>query len=214
MSVPFYFSVSVCIAILLYARKFSNKLSGSIWPRFGQTAVGPVLEPLRNFDWTAETPLAVYKEPYLRSKKYVLTMGLQKCDYDHSMLIDSNYQSRMLERKRILREHEKDTLACLSGAEESCAEALRLISSCLVQRYPSIFEASSKGCVLNKVTKDVVDTNLRGLAALKAISQLSEEDVLVLQYSPTEQSYVLRAATSAFPNGFSFIEKMGKKLSS
>ena len=172
------------------------------------------IAPLLQFDWRQEPPLDVHKQPFLNAKKFSLTMGIRRCDANAFMLIDRNYESRMQARQSIMLAHPEDTLACHESATDSCHEALSVIADFLLRRYPTIFVEEEKGTITNRVTTQRIDKTVSGIEALQAISKLSEDDVLILKYDKDQQSYVLRAATSAFPNGFSFVSKVGKTLSS
>lgn len=180
------------------------------------------ISPLYDFDCKNEKPLRVYYEPFLRSKKFALSMGLRKCTLNDFMVFDHNYPDRMKARRQIEAEHPEDTLKCLPIAEYAAAEALELIVQTLTKRYPTMFKRAQSSTnekeefVQNIVSGDTVLVGPRvvGVAALASISRLSEDDVVILQYNEEAKSYVATAAASTFPNGFSFTSKIGLTLSS
>ena len=122
----------------------------------------------------------------LEAGGFRLAMGLRHITDADWLLPGPDRAKQMAERARLLGEQPDSVLACLPSAERAA------------------------GIVLSLVDPDAAGAN--GVAALRALGHLVQEDFCIMQRPANEDSYRLTGAVLCFPNRWRLADKLGQPM--
>ncbi|RYP58911.1 hypothetical protein DL770_010327 [Monosporascus sp. CRB-9-2] len=139
-------------------------------------------------------------------------MALRSTTPSDLIVIDTNYLSRIQQRKRIMAEYKPHVLGCIPEGIGPVHEVYSyILGDYLPARYPSLFSRNEKS-FRNHVTDDClpIDPPDDPVAALSALGKTVEDDMFLLRETPNGHQCV--AFLCCFPSGFDPAEKLGKNL--
>lgn len=128
--------------------------------------------------------------------------------------MDSKYEERVLERRKIMAEHQSTVMGAIPAGHDAVRELYSyLLPEYLPQRYPSMFVLEHDGAIFrNHVTNRTFPTEPPAdpRAALKVIGETVEDDVFLLK--ETDEGHLSVAFLCCHPAGFDPSTKLGKLL--
>lgn len=178
----------------------------------GMLAACPMsgVEPLTSFDWTAKKPLAF--RPF--KPVYHITMAVQNSSPADLIVMDHNYEDRVLERRQLMAENPTIVLGAIPRAKEAVEETYSfLLSQYLPQRFPTMFSLSDDGKIFrNGITGASFPTLPPddSVQALRRLGETIEDDIFLLH--ETEQGHRSVAYVCCYCSGFDPSQKLDKLL--
>lgn len=168
------------------------------------------VEPLTSFDWTAKKPLAF--RPF--KPVYHITMAVQNSAPADLIVMDHNYEDRVLERRQLMAQNQSVVVGAIPQGRESVEELYSfLLSVYLPQRFPTMFSLSDDGkTFINAITGASFPTLAPddSVQALKNLGETVEDDMFLLH--ETEQSHRSVAYVCCYCSGFDPSQKLDKLL--
>lgn len=168
------------------------------------------VEPLTSFDWTAKKPLAF--RPF--KPVYHITMAVQNSSPADLIVMDHNYEDRVLERRQLMAENPTIVLGAIPRAKEAVEETYSfLLSQYLPQRFPTMFSLSDDGKIFrNGITGASFPTLPPddSVQALRRLGETIEDDIFLLH--ETEQGHRSVAYVCCYCSGFDPSQKLDKLL--
>lgn len=130
------------------------------------------------------------------------------------ILIDNNYEKRVLERRKTMQDHKSTVMGAIPAGHDAVRELYSfLLAEYLPERYPSMFSLEQDGAVFrNHVTHCTFSTTPPAdpLEAFKVIGETVEDDVFLLK--ETDEGHLSVAFLCCHPAGFDPSTKLGKLL--
>lgn len=144
--------------------------------------------------------------------------ALQASAPSELILMDSNYFDRVMDRSRIMKEHQSIIMGAIPAGHDAVDELYTfLITDYLPNRYPSMFSLEQGGpdrIFRNKVTGRLLPAwpgaGIEPLNALRMIGETVEDDMFLL--NETDEGHVAVAFLCCHPSGFDPSAKLGKLL--
>lgn len=168
------------------------------------------VEPLTSFDWTAKKPLAF--RPF--KPVYHITMAVQNSAPADLIVMDHNYEDRVLERRQLMVQNPTIVLGAIPRAKASVEELYSfLLSQYLPQRFPTMFSLSDDGKIFrNGITGASFPTSPPddSVQALRRLGETIEDDMFLLH--ETEQGHRSVAYVCCYCSGFDPSQKLDKLL--
>jgi hypothetical protein len=125
--------------------------------------------------------------------------------------LESNYTSRLDQRKELYKQYGNEVLAKLPGSEPACNELMEMCLQFLVARYPQHFTLDPVARVFrNGITRKTF--NLNDLCPLMVLLDNIPEDFAVMTCNPETGEYELRAGFICSSLGWTVQTKLGKPL--
>ncbi|KAM0746601.1 hypothetical protein T439DRAFT_134935 [Meredithblackwellia eburnea MCA 4105] len=202
--------IILAVAGFLYSRSAGPKAVSV--PKDAPPSV-PDPTPYKDFDLkTARTRDHIYVNKQTLRHPYFQTMAHQPMKIDDWIEIDKDYMRDINMKKAVIEEHGERVLNSLSENDDASAELLETLIDYLPKRYPTLFEKLSGG-IWNKITDEKYpDANkLSGVAALKVVSRLVQDDFLMGRERPDGHVY-FTGGVVAHPGFYDFGAKIGKSL--
>ncbi|OIW22546.1 hypothetical protein CONLIGDRAFT_638170 [Coniochaeta ligniaria NRRL 30616] len=145
---------------------------------------------------------------------YYITMALQASAPSELILIDNNYEERVLERRKTMENHKSTVMGAIPAGHDAVRELYSfLLAEYLPGRHPSMFSLEQDGSVFrNHVTNQTFSTTPPAdpLEAFKVIGETVEDDVFLLK--ETDEGHLSVAFLCCHPAGFDPSTKLGKLL--
>lgn len=168
------------------------------------------VEPLTSFDWTAKKPLAF--RPF--KPVYHITMAVQNSSPAELIVMDHNYEDRVLERRQLMAQNPNIVLGAIPRAKAAVEEVYSfLLSDYLPQRFPTMFSLSDDGKIFrNGVTGASFPTLPPddSIEAFRRLGETIEDDMFLLH--ETEQGHRSVAYVCCYCSGFDPSQKLDKLL--
>lgn len=168
------------------------------------------VEPLKNFDWRAKKPLAF--RPF--KPVYHITMAVQNSSPADLIVIDQNYEDRVLERRHLMDKHPNIVVGAIPRGRAAVEELYSfLLLDYLPQRFPTMFSVSSNGKTFyNGVTGASFPTLPPddSVQALRRLGETIEDDMFLLH--ETDEGHRSVAFVCCHPSGFDPSKKLDKLL--
>lgn len=168
------------------------------------------VEPLTSFDWTAKKPLAF--RPF--KPVYHITMAVQNSAPADLIVMDHNYQDRVLERRQLMSQNPNIVLGAIPRGRAAVEEVYSfLLSQYLPQRFPTMFSLSDDGKTFrNGITGASFPTLPPDdpFHALRRLGETIEDDMFLLH--ETEQGHRSVAYVCCYCSGFDPSKKLDKLL--
>lgn len=168
------------------------------------------VEPLTSFDWTAKKPLAF--RPF--KPVYHITMAVQNSTPADLIVMDHNYEDRVLERRQLMTQNPTIVLGAIPQAKASVEELYAfLLSQYLPQRFPTMFSLSEDGKIFrNGITGASFPTLPPddSVQALRRLGETIEDDMFLLH--ETEKGHRSVAYVCCYCSGFDPSQKLDKLL--
>ena len=169
------------------------------------------VEPLAPFDWTAKKPLAF--RPF--KPVYHITMAVQNSTPADLIVMDHNYEDRVLERRQLMAQNPAIVVGLIPQGRAAVEELYSfLLSDYLPQRFPAMFSLSEDGKTFrNKITRASFPTLPPDdpVQALRRLGETVEDDMFLLH--ETEQGHRSVAYVCCYCSGFDPSQKLDKLLS-
>lgn len=128
--------------------------------------------------------------------------------------MDSNYETRIVERRKIMEDHQSTVMAAIAAGHAAVEEVYSfLLGEYLPECYPSMFSLDENGSVFrNHVTNRTFPTKPPAdpLEAFKVIGETVEDDMFLL--NETKDGHLSVAFLCCHPAGFDPSTKLGKLL--
>ncbi|KAH8904919.1 hypothetical protein BR93DRAFT_914762 [Coniochaeta sp. PMI_546] len=163
-----------------------------------------------NLNWKDVDPVKF--RPF--KSTYYITMALQASAPSELILIDNNYEKRVLERRKTMQDHKSTVMGAIPAGHNAVRELYSfLLAEYLPGRYPSMFSLEQDGTVFrNHVTHSTFSTTPPAdpLEAFKVIGETVEDDVFLLK--ETDEGHLSVAFLCCHPAGFDPSTKLGKLL--
>lgn len=168
------------------------------------------VEPLTSLDWTAKKPLSL--RPF--KPTYHITMAVQNSTPADLVVMDHNYENRVLERRQLMTQHPAIVVGAIPQGKAAVEELYSfLLSDYLPQRFPTMFSISNDGKNFhNKVTGasfPVLPPD-GSVEALRRLGETIEDDMFLLH--GTEQGHRSVAYVCCYCSGFDPSLKLDKLL--
>lgn len=168
------------------------------------------VEPLTSFDWTAKKPLAF--RPF--KPVYHITMAVQNSAPADLIVMDHNYQDRVLERRQLMSQNPNIVLGAIPGGRAAVEEVYSfLLSQYLPQRFPTMFSLSDDGKTFRNGVTGASFPTLPPDDPVQALGRLGEtiEDDMFLLHE-TEVGHRSVAYVCCYCSGFDPSKKLDKLL--
>lgn len=168
------------------------------------------VEPLPSFDWTAKKPLAF--RPF--KPVYHITMAVQNSSPAELIVMDQNYEDRVLERRQLMAQNPTIVLGAIPRARAAVEEVYSfLLSDYLPRRFPTMFSLSDDGKTFRNGVTGASFPTLPPDDSVEALRRLGEtiEDDMFLLYE-TEQGHRSVAYVCCYCSGFDPSQKLDKLL--
>lgn len=140
--------------------------------------------------------------------------ALQSSTPSELIVMDSNYLSRVIERRETMANHNTTVMGAIPSGHAAVAEVYTyLLTTYLPARYPTMFSLSTdKATFHNLVTDRSFPTAPPPdpLEALRILGETVEDDMFLLQQ--TDEGHVSVAFLCCHPAGFDPSKKLGKLL--
>ncbi|KAB5522122.1 hypothetical protein GE09DRAFT_501206 [Coniochaeta sp. 2T2.1] len=163
-----------------------------------------------NLNWKDVDPVKF--RPF--KSTYYITMALQASAPSELIVIDNNYEGRVLERRKTMRDHQSTVMGAIPAGHDAVRELYSyLLTEYLPTRYPSMFSLEQDGSVFhNHITKRTFSTEPPSdpLDAFKIIGETVEDDVFLLK--ETDDGHLSVAFLCCHPSGFDPSTKLDKLL--
>ncbi|KAJ0120444.1 hypothetical protein J7T55_015171 [Diaporthe amygdali] len=168
------------------------------------------VEPLTSFDWTAKKPLNF--RPF--KPIYHITMAVQTSTPADLIVMDHNYQDRVLERRQLISQNPAIVVGAIPQGKAAVEELYSfLLADYLPQRFPTMFSISEDGKTFqNKVTGASFPSlpPSDSVEALRRLGETVEDDIFLLH--GTEQGHRSVAYVCCYCSGFDPSQKLDKLL--
>ncbi|KAI3392016.1 hypothetical protein diail_6343 [Diaporthe ilicicola] len=168
------------------------------------------VEPLTSLDWTAKEPLKI--RPF--KPIYHITMALQNSPPAELVVMDHNYEDRVLERRQLIVQHPNIVVGAIPQGKAAVEELYTfLLSGYLPQRFPTMFSISDDGKTFqNKTTGASFPTSPPddSVEGLRRLGETIEDDIFLLH--GTEQGHRSVAYVCCYCSGFDPSKKLDKLL--
>ncbi|KAK2611872.1 hypothetical protein N8I77_005191 [Diaporthe amygdali] len=168
------------------------------------------VEPLTSFDWTTKKPLSF--RPF--KPIYHITMAVQTSTPADLIVMDHNYQDRVLERRQLISQNPAIVVGAIPQGKAAVEELYSfLLADYLPQRYPTMFSISDDGKTFqNKVTGASFPSlpPSDSVEALRRLGETVEDDIFLLH--GTEQGHRSVAYVCCYCSGFDPSQKLDKLL--
>ena len=118
-----------------------------------------------------------------KSGKFVMTMGIIKCEQSDWLAIDDQYEKEQKLRQWLVENHREGVMQLLPGSEMACIEALQMVASFMTRRYPHLFfsPGGKPDYIHNSLTKRTFRIKEPfDLPPLQIAAQLAMEDLNLL----------------------------------
>ena len=166
--------------------------------------------------WEDDPYVFVFKDEIPGKTK----MHVKNLDLQNWVRIDNTYPKQMHARKKLYETNINDIFVSRknNSQTEACKrEFFALLIEHLPRRFPEIFERQQNGgYLLNKVTKELVSTDLDDIPVdddlLLRAGRLTQEDWIIMELDPNQNTYVLTAGLLCFPSNWSLAEKFNKPM--
>ncbi|CAN7311388.1 DUF3445 domain-containing protein [Phyllobacterium sp. LjRoot231] len=154
------------------------------------------------------TPAPAYT-PYDGSVQ-PFTIGLQQLDLKNWIEIDGNLLAYLAEKQRLFALYGDRILVEEPGTHDAQKEVLELLSTHLVEQYPTLYSRDGENITITGLDKSVSlgDTDT---SCLHRAASLVQED-LVLMRKDGERGWHLAAASLSFPSSWTLLEKFGRSM--
>lgn len=129
--------------------------------------------------------------------------GLQALDPHEWIQIDPHYRQQIQLKEKIFHGNRReDFFLCKDEAYEGAMEILKMLIDYLPDQYPNMFEKNhSKSKIINLITNEIFDlTQSDHFHPLEIAALLVQEDLVIMQRHPTEDTYhanVIRSFSSS-----------------
>ena len=164
-------------------------------------------EAYKEFDITKAQP-----RPYRPFRwAYHQTMSLTKLETDWWLELESNYISRIAQRKALYAEHGESVLQWLPGSELACKEIMEMSLQFLCARYPQYFSLSADNKTFSNKLLDI-KTSVRDKHPLLVMLDHIPEDFAIMLRNPETGYYHLRAGVICSALGWNVGTKIGMQL--
>jgi hypothetical protein len=168
------------------------------------------VEPLESFDWTAKKPLAF--RPF--KPVYHITMAVQNSAPADLIVMDHNYEDRVLERRELMIQQPNIVVGTIPRGRAAVEELYSfLLSDYLPRRFPTMFSLSEDGKTYrNGITGASFPTlpPNDSVEALRRLGETVEDDMFLLH--ETDQGHRSVAYVCCYCSGFDPSEKLDKLL--
>lgn len=168
------------------------------------------VEPLTSFDWKAKKPLSF--RPF--KPVYHITMAVQNSAPADLIVMDHNYEDRVLERRQLMTTQPNIVLGAIPWGKAAVEELYSfLLSDYLPQRFPTMFSLSEDGKTFrNGVTGAAFPTAPPedSIQALRRLGETIEDDMFLLH--ETDLGHRSVAYVCCYCSGFDPSQKLDKLL--
>lgn len=142
---------------------------------------------------------------------YHQTMSLTKLETDWWLELESNYVSRIAQRKSLYAEHGESVLQWLPGSELACKELMEMSLQFLCARYPQYFSLSADKKVFHNTLLDI-QVNVKDKHPLLVMLDHVPEDFAIMLRNPETGYYHFRAGMICSALGWNVGTKIGMQL--
>ena len=142
------------------------------------------------------------------------SVALNKLEADWWLELESNYVSRIADRKELFEKYGKLVLNYLPGSELACKEIMENALQFLCARYPQYFSLSqskSKGYVFHNGILNK-ETIINEMHPLYVLLDNVPEDFAVMVRNPEDGMYYFRAGVICSALGWNVDSKLGMQL--
>lgn len=168
------------------------------------------VEPLKSFDWRAQKPLAF--RPF--KPVYHITMAVQNSSPQDLIVMDQNYEDRVLERRHLMDKHPNIVVGAIPRGRAAVEELYSfLLLDYLPQRFPTMFSVSNNGKTFYNGVTGVSFPTLPpddSVQALRRLGETIEDDMFLLH--ETDEGHRSVAYVCCHPSGFDPSKKLDKLL--
>ena len=124
--------------------------------------------------------------------RLMLSLGIQSLTLHQWIEIDPQYRVQIDEKKSLLKSSRRnDLLIYNDDAYAGSLETLEMLIDYLPSQFPQMFERNSlKTKIFNRITEETFDLSaLNEIHPLEIASRLVQEDLIIMQLNPNEQTY-------------------------
>ena len=165
--------------------------------------------------WEEDPYVFIFKDEIPGKTK----MHVKNLDLHNWVRTDSSYPKQMYARKRLYETNLNDIFVSRVDDPKTDAckrEFFQLLIVHLPERFPDIFEMQPNGFILNKVTGELISTDLDKNSndedLLLRAGRLTQEDWIIMELDPDHSTYVLTAGVLCFPSDWSLADKFNKPM--
>ncbi|KAH8881324.1 hypothetical protein GQ53DRAFT_702566 [Thozetella sp. PMI_491] len=170
----------------------------------------PAFEPLKEFNLNTTKPLRF--RPF--KPIYHITMALQSSSPSDLIIMDTNYEERILYRRGVIADNPKIAMGTIPEGRDAVDELYTyLMRDYLPARYPSIFQIVDNGKRLNNAVTQVrspLAPPADPLEAFKILGETIEDDLFLMK--ETSEGHRVVAFLCCHPSGFDPSSKLGLLL--
>lgn len=143
------------------------------------------------------------------SGRWRMSLGLKALPLAEWIQIDDLFLSYLKRKAELLRERPAAVFAAIAGSEAGQQEVLELLLEHLLRYFPSYYERRDAR-VINRVTGEVWHLGDFEARPLDLAGRLVQEDLCLMM--PSEEGYLLGAASLCFPLHWQLHDKLGKAI--
>ena len=166
-------------------------------------------------NWDEDPYVFVFKDEIPGKVK----MHIKNLDLHHWVCIDKTYPKQMAVKSRLYETNKADIFVSrrLDPKTAACKqEFFSLLTEHLLNRFPDIFAKQPNGSIKNKVTGQCVSGDVENNPGeediLMRAGRLTQEDWIIMELDPEQNSFVLTAGVLCFPSDWNLLEKFNKPM--
>jgi dimethylamine monooxygenase subunit A len=141
--------------------------------------------------------------------RYRMSLGLQALPSEEWIQIDGRFIPYLQQKQARLQQHYDESVSGLPGTEAAQQELLNLLLDHLPQRFPAHYQCQGTG-IANLKTGEIWHSQDFSAIPIDLAGRLVQEDLCLMV--PSEQGYILGAASLCFPLHWRLKDKLGQAL--